>query len=147
MTLANRLIYDTSAALLLLRKQLPGFEATERMVGMTLVDEAGAVLAAAVFEGFNGRNIWLSAASNGRRKWMSRELMQATFAYAFIAKGVTRVSARVDERNVLSRRICMLLGFTQEACLQGAAPDGCDQIIYVMHRRDCRFIPQEIPHG
>jgi RimJ/RimL family protein N-acetyltransferase len=146
MSVINQIVYDTERALGLLRRRLPGFEATERMVGMVLLDAAGAVKVAAAFEGFNGANIWLSVAAAENRKWASREVLQAAFAYAFIAMGVRRVSARVDERNVLSRRMCLLAGFRKEARLQGAAPDGHDQIIYVMHRRDCRFIPQEFRH-
>lgn len=147
MTIASRLIHDVTVALALVKERLPGFESTEGMTGMTLVDERGAAIVSAVFEGFTGRNLWITCALNGAPKWALRELMQAAFCYAFIVRGVSRLSARVDECNVLSGRLCRMVGFVEECRMRGAAADGRDQIIFVMWRQDCRFIPKEMQYG
>jgi RimJ/RimL family protein N-acetyltransferase len=44
-----------------------------------------------------------------------------------------------------ARRLDEHLGFTHEATLRGAAPDGGDVLLYVMRREDCRFIDKAKP--
>ena len=50
------------------------------------------------------------------------------------------MSGYVDASNTDARRFDEHVGFQEEARLHGAAPDGGDVIIYVMHKKDCRFL-------
>jgi RimJ/RimL family protein N-acetyltransferase len=68
----------------------------------------------------------------------------AVFAYAFLICGVERVSGYVDASNLEARRFNEHLGFREEARLQGAAADGGDVVLYVLWKRDCRFIAGEV---
>lgn len=100
----------------------------------------GELVAGVVYEGYNGRNIWMHVAAIPGARWMSREFLHAVFAYPFDLCKVDRVSGYVNESNLQARRFDEHLGFKEEARLRGAAPDGGDVLVYVMWRDDCRFL-------
>jgi RimJ/RimL family protein N-acetyltransferase len=54
--------------------------------------------------------------------------------------GVNRVSGYVNASNAAARRLDEHLGFKPEAVLTGAATDGGDVILYVMWRKDCKYV-------
>jgi RimJ/RimL family protein N-acetyltransferase len=100
----------------------------------------GELVAGAVYEGFNGRNMWVHLAGLPGRSWLNRRFLQAGFHYPFVLCGVDRLSGYVDASNTDARRFDEHVGFQEEARLKGAAPDGGDVILYVMWRQDCRFL-------
>lgn len=100
----------------------------------------GELVAGAVYEGFNGRNMWVHLAGLPGRSWLNRGFLQAGFHYPFVLCGVDRLSGYVDASNTDARRFDEHVGFQEEARLKGAAPDGGDVILYVMWRHDCRFL-------
>lgn len=97
-------------------------------------------LASVLYEGYNGRNVWMHVAAEPGARWLVRDYLRACFAYPFLVCGVERVSGYVAESNALARRFNQHLGFREEARLRGAAPDGGDVIILVMWRQDCRHV-------
>ena len=100
----------------------------------------GALQAGVVYEGFNGRNIWIHVAAVAGAHWLVRQYLKACFYYPFVLCGVDRVSGYVNASNADARRFDEHLGFKEEARLRGAAPDGGDVILYVMWRDQCRFL-------
>ena len=100
----------------------------------------GQLVAAALYEGFNGRNVWVHLAGIPGRKWMTRDFLHAGFAYPFLVCGVHRLSGYVNASNTDACRLNEHLGYQEEARLKGAAPDGGDVILYVMWRENCRFL-------
>ncbi len=113
--------------------------------GMTAIglERDGVLVAGAVYEGFNGKNMWVHLAGLPGRSWLNREFLQAGFRYPFIQCGVQRLSGYVNASNTDARRFDEHVGFQEEARLRGAAPDGGDVIIYVMRKEDCRFLGVE----
>lgn len=109
------------------------------MKGLGL-ERGGELVAGVLYEGFNGRNVWMHVAAVPGRRWMTREYLQYTFEYPFYEMGVDRVSGYVDASNEQARRFDEHLGFKPEAVLKGAASDGGDVVIYCMWRDDCRFL-------
>jgi RimJ/RimL family protein N-acetyltransferase len=99
----------------------------------------GGLVGGVLYESFTGRNIFMHCAGRGK-KWISKSLLKAAFFYPFEQLKVDRVSAWVDESNAASRNLIEKIGFTQEAKLKGAAPDGGDVIFYVLWKKDCRFL-------
>jgi hypothetical protein len=53
----------------------------------------------------------------------------------------------VDASNLEARRFNEHLGFREEARLTGAAADGGDVVLYVLWKRDCRFIAGDLSNG
>lgn len=119
----------------------------ERIPGLCLPSNAtflgwrkdGDVVAGAAYEGFNGRNVWVHLAGVGK-EWMSRTFLKAGFAYPFLVCGVDRLSGYVNASNAQARRLNEHFGYRVEATLHGAAPDGGDVLLYVMWRKDCRYV-------
>lgn len=111
-------------------------------VGMKAIglERNGVLVAGAVYEGYNGANVWVHLAAEPGARWMTREYLRYCFHYPFNEMGVKRLSGYVDASNQNAIRLNEHLGYRREALLAGAAPDGGDVIIYVMRKEDCRFI-------
>jgi RimJ/RimL family protein N-acetyltransferase len=135
----HALDYDLEGVLPFVQRLLPGLVRSEGMRAIGL-RKNGELVAGAVFEGFNGRNLWAHIAAVPGARWLNRDFLRACFAYAFGVCGVSRVSGYVDESNRAARRFDEHLGFREEARLRGAGADGGDVIVYVMWRQDCRFL-------
>jgi RimJ/RimL family protein N-acetyltransferase len=125
------------------KSHLPGLARTD---GMTAIGwrKNGELVAGVVYEGFNGRNIWMHVAANPGRDWLRRDYLKACFGYAFTICGVDRVSGYVNASNTDACRFDEHLGFEPEARLKGAAQDGGDVIIYAMWKARCRYVDQSV---
>ena len=131
--------YDLEAVLPFAQSLIPGLSRCEGMRAIGL-RKGGELVAASIFEGFNGTNIWVHLAAVPGARWMTRDYLRGCFAYPFLVCGVQRLSGYVDAGNTAARRLNEHFGYRIEATLAGAAPDGGDVLIYVMRRQDCRFI-------
>lgn len=100
----------------------------------------GELVAAAVYEGFNGQNMWVHLCGVPGSRWMTRDFLRVGFGYPFLVCGVKRLSGYVNASNHEARRLNEHFGYRVEATLEGAAPDGGDVLIYVMRREDCRYV-------
>lgn len=127
------------------RDLVPGLPRTEGMRAIGL-RRRGQLIAGAVYEGFNGRNMWVHLAGAPGARWLVRPFLFANFDYAFRVCGVERLSGYVNASNAAACKFNEHIGFHEEARLKGAAADGGDVILYVMWRDDCRFL-KEVPHG
>jgi RimJ/RimL family protein N-acetyltransferase len=133
------LVFDFDKVFAFAKPRLPGLARSEQMTGIGWAKN-GELVAGAVFEGFNGWNMWMHIAAIPGRSWLRRDFLLACFKYPFDVCGVVRLSGYVDASNVDSRRFCEHLGCRQEARLVGAAKDGGDVIIYVIRREDFRHV-------
>ena len=131
--------YDLEQVLPFAQSLIPGLARTDGMRCIGLRKD-GELVAAAVYEGFNGQNMWVHLAGVPGRRWMTRDFLRAGFAYPFLVCGVQRLSGYVNSSNLAARRLDEHFGYRVEATLKGAAPDGGDVLIYVMWRKDCRYV-------
>lgn len=104
------------------------------------LEKDGEVIAGALYEGFNGQNVWVHLAGQPGKRWMNREFLWYGFHYPFNEMGVKRISGYVNASNAEARHLNEHFGYQEEARLKGAAPDGGDVILYVMWRENCRFL-------
>ena len=135
----HTLEYDLGALLPFFRSIVGGFAARDDLVGIGLRRD-GELVACALYEGFNGKNMWVHLAAVPGRHWLNRSFLRAGFIYPFDICGVQRLSGYVNESNHEARRFDEHVGFKEEARLRGAAPDGGDVLLYVMWRKDCRYV-------
>lgn len=98
----------------------------------------GGLIAGVVYNEFNGVNICMHVASDGSKRWLTREYLRACFDYPFHQAKVKRVTGLVGEGNHEARRFDEHLGFKLETRLKGAHPTG-DLLVYVMWREDCKY--------
>lgn len=104
------------------------------------LERRGELIAGVLYDGFTGPNIWMHVAAKSGARWATREFLRAAFSYPFLQLGCDRVSGAVDASNSQARRFDEHLGFEEEARLKGAAADGGDVILYVMWKKDCRYV-------
>lgn len=135
----HTLEYDLEVVLPFAQSLIPGLARCDGMRGIGL-RRHGDLVATAIYEGFNGQNIWAHLAGLPGGRWMTRDFLRAGFAYPFKVCGVNRLSGYVNASNTDARRLNEHLGYEEEARLKGAAPDGGDVILYVMWRENCRFL-------
>ena len=131
--------YDLEQVLPFAQSLIPGLARSDGMRCIGLRKD-GELVAAAVYEGFNGQNMWVHLAGVPGQRWMTRDFLRAGFAYPFLVCGVQRLSGYVNSSNLAARRLNEHFGYRVEATLKGAAPDGGDVLIYVMWRKDCRYV-------
>lgn len=131
--------YELDTVLPFAQSLIEGLARTEGMRAIGLRKD-GELVAAAVYEGFNGQNMWVHLAAVPGCNWMTRDYLRACFAYPFLVCGVQRLSGYVNSSNLAARRLNEHFGYRVEATLRGAAPDGGDVLIYVMWRKDCRYV-------
>lgn len=102
-------------------------------------ERGGRLVAGVLYEGYNGKNIWMHVAAIGSH-WLSRKFLLAGFAYPFLVCKVQRLWGRVDASNAAARRFDEHIGFREVARLHGAAHDGGDVLVYCMNREECRYV-------
>lgn len=90
------------------------------------------------FTQWNGPNIFVAVAVEDKRA-VSREFLFFCFWYAFEQCGCRRITALVNEDNLTSIKSIEHLGFTREATLIDAAPNG-DVIVFRMIKEDCTWL-------
>lgn len=133
------LIFDFEPVFSFVQSRLGGLARASDMAAIGL-ERGGNLVAGAVYEGFNGHNMWVHLAGSPGRSWLNREFLMSSFRYPFIQCGVGRLSGYVNASNTDARRFDEHIGFKEEARLHGAAPDGGDVIIYVMRKEDCIYV-------
>ena len=131
--------FDIDKVLPFTKTLIPGLHTTDDMRGIGLTRD-GQLIAAAVYEGFNGHNIWAHLCGVPGARWMTKDFLKAGFAYPFLVCKVQRISGYVNASNLEARRLNEHFGYKVEATLRGAGYDGGDVLIYVMRREDCRYV-------
>ena len=113
-------------------------------IGLLRLDGGGAwrMIAGVAYADWNGPNLVAHIASDGSRRWMTREYLWTIFDYPFNQQGVRRVTCMIGEGNRASVNLCERLGFEQEARLQGAHPSG-DLLVYRLFKERCKWISQD----
>lgn len=140
-----RLIYGEDERLLPWaesRVGVAGFRPDARTIGYERDDELVAVV---IFDGFSPVDANMHIASDGTRRWLTRELLIAAFAYPFIQCGLRRVTGLVPARNIAALKFDEHIGFRREGYHPNAAKDG-DLVSLGMLKEWCRFIPKEHAH-
>ena len=99
----------------------------------------GSLVAGVAYAEWNGPNVVCHIASDGSRRWATRQYLWTIFDFPFTQLGCKRITVCVGEGNSASRGFVLHLGFTCEATLTGAHPSG-DLLVYRLFRHDCRFL-------
>lgn len=123
---------------------ISAFRPDARAIGLKRESEWAAVV---VYDNFSPGSCFISVASDGTGKWLSREFLIHAFAYPFLQLGQRRLTAAISETNAPSIRFSRHCGFRHEGTLRHDGPDGEDTLIYGMLREECRFLPSGNSHA
>jgi RimJ/RimL family protein N-acetyltransferase len=96
----------------------------------------GRLIAGVLYDHYNGASIAMHVAGEGN--WLTRDFLRICFHYPFEQLKVRKVIGMVSSANKQAQRFDEHLGFTLEATIKDAAPDG-DLLLYSMTREQCRF--------
>ncbi len=99
----------------------------------------GELVAGVAYAEYNGPNVVCHIASDGSKRWLTREYLHTIFDYPFNQLRARRITVCVGEGNKPSRRFVAHLGFKLEAALPQAHPTG-ELLIWRMFWHECRFI-------
>ena len=106
---------------------------------VTLLKDDGTPAAVCLYTDFNSVNVFGSVAAEPGKHWLNRDFLWYCFRYPFIQMGVNRITSFVASTNEEAIRFDTHLGFTLEATLKGAHPDG-DLLVMTMHKDQCRWL-------
>lgn len=135
-----------------------GIWMAERQDGATWVQGSGftigllddvtqEILAVVAYESYNKVNIVGHIAAVPGRRWLDREFLWYCFYYPFVQLGCKRITGLVASNNLEARKFDENLGFTLEATLKDAHPEG-DLLVYSMTKDQCRWLHlKERKHG
>lgn len=106
---------------------------------ITCLSNSGEILAVVIYNTFSKFNCEMSVASNGSRRWMSKEFLRVCFRYPFWQLGLTRITGVVEETNSDALRLDRHLGFIEEARLKCWFGSN-DGIAFRMLKEECKWI-------
>ena len=104
-----------------------------------LWDDAGGPLSACLFENYNKASIMLHIATDGTKRWMNREYLWFVHHFPFIQLRVKKIVCPIESTNLVCIKFVEHLGYTREATLSDAAPNG-DMLIYTMTKDQCKWL-------
>lgn len=99
----------------------------------------GQLVAGVAYAEWNGPNVVCHIASDGSRRWLTREYLWTTLDYPFNQLKVRRITVCIGQSNLASQRFVEHLGFSAEAKLKDAHPSG-DLFVYRLFSEDCKYI-------
>lgn len=107
------------------------------------IGENGKLKGGVAYAEFNGVNVVAHVASDGSRRWMTREFLWTIFDYPFNQLNVNRITLLIGEGNNDSQRFAKHLGFELETVLKDAHPSG-HLLIFVMWKNHCRWLNESL---
>ncbi len=99
----------------------------------------GELVAAVLYDSFNGRSVQMHVASDGSKSWMNKAFLLLAFDLPFNQWQVRKIIGLVDSTNLEARSFDENIGFHLEHVVTDAGPKG-DLLIYSMTRQQCRFL-------
>ncbi len=103
------------------------------------LEEDGELIAAVIFDMYNGASIAMHVAAVPGARWMTREYLAVCFRYPFVQLKVRKIIGLVSSANRQAQRFDEHLGFVLEGTLKDAHPDG-DLLLYSMSSEQCRWL-------
>lgn len=100
------------------------------------LEHNGELVAAVIYDNWFHPSICGHIASDGTRRWLSREFLQAMFRYPLVQLGCERITAPIDDGNDAAVNFVERLGFVLEGRLRRATSDGRDKLIYGILRSE-----------
>jgi RimJ/RimL family protein N-acetyltransferase len=109
------------------------FAANSSAIGLERDEQ---IIAGVVYENWNKASIMCHIAIEGR---ITKGYLKAIFDYPFNVCKVKKIIVPVVSNNAKSLKLVGNMGFTEEARLKDASPDG-DIIFLTLAREKCRFL-------
>ena len=106
-------------------------------------EKNGELVGGVAYANWNGVNVEAHTASDGSKRWLTRQYLWTIFDYPFNQLQCNRITLCIGEGNKDSRRFAEHLGFELEAVLKDAHPSG-HLLIFRMFKKDCRWLHENL---
>ncbi len=134
---------EVIARFVALRAGRPEFEPWGNFTALGLVRD-DSLVAGVVYNNFEAANVCAHIGAIEGRQWLTRDFLQAMFAYPFVEMGKRRITALVAKKNRHARGFVENLGFVYEGTLKHYY-DRDDLTVYGLIREKCRFLGRSLP--
>lgn len=115
----------------------------ENTYALAVVDaDTGAIIAVVGYTRTYDGLIDMHIASDGGRRWATRNILGGLFGYAFHMLGARKVSSIVDPDSREVVLMCIKLGFQFETRLRASLDDGRDAYLFTMLKDECTWIKE-----
>jgi len=104
------------------------------------------MIAGVVYNEFNGVNICAHIASDGSKRWMTREFLWTIFDYPFNQAKAKRLTVMIGQGNKDSIRLVEHFGFQFETFLKDAHPTGNILVYYMRKPHAQRWLSLKASH-
>ena len=101
------------------------------------------IRATVVYDRWTETDCAMHLASDGTRRWMTRQALAAAYFYPFVQNDRRRVTGLVEASNADALRLNLHMGWRKEGVMRAGARNGDDLIVLGMLRSECRFILKE----
>ena len=100
----------------------------------------GVIIAVCVYSHYTGAGVMMNIASDGSKRWMTKQFLRACFEWPFNYLKCRRVTGlvRADQPDVV--KFDEHLGFKQEGVVREGEEDGMDLVVLGMLKSECRWI-------
>lgn len=134
------IVYDNPTEMIAwAQTQIPDcvFRDDAHAIGLT---ENGAYRGVVVFDSFTTTSCWVSVASDGSKRFITREFIVRVFAYPFLQLGYPRINSLASVLNAPAVRFNEQFGWQREGVMRNAGAKGEDMIMFGMLREECRWL-------
>lgn len=104
------------------------------------LEENGLIIAGAIYERFNGHNVFFHGCSDGTKRWATPGFIRALMIHPFVTMGAPRMTTIVAASNDEALNFDDALGFREEGRLSKAAHDGSDSVYLVIWKHQCKWL-------
>jgi hypothetical protein len=119
---------------------IPGFRTDAKTIG---VERDGEVSAVAVYDCFSPADCNVHLASDGSKRWMTKEFLVAGFVFPFVQCGFKSITGLVPANRADVLAFDYHIGWSYVGIRHDCMPGGGDLVILEMLRARCKFIPEE----
>lgn len=102
----------------------------------------GKLVAVVVYTEYTGSGVMMNIASDGSKRWMTKEFLRVCFEWPFNVLKCRRVTGLVRADQPEVQKFDEHLGFKKEGVIREGEEDGTDLILYGMLKSECRWITQ-----
>lgn len=108
-------------------------------VWISRLNDDGTPLVVVIFDRFDEYNCQMHIASDGTKRWYSRDFVSTCYRYAFNQMKLRRITVVIREDNARSLKACRQLGHVQEGVLKEWFGDK-DGIAMRMLKTECKWL-------
>lgn len=138
--MSSRLVYGEDERLVRWAEEriadLPQFRPDAVAIGH---ERAGELVAVCVFDTFSSNDCLVHLASDGSKRWMTREFAVRVFAYPFVQLRFSRITCIVSELNLQSLDYTRKMGWVQEGVFRKAGTGGENLCVFGMLAEENRW--------